>query len=45
MPKGNQRTNREIRKPKAPKSKPGQLAASFTKAPLGSTMTSGTKKK
>jgi len=38
MPKGQQRTNREKRKPKADKPKPGPRAASFQATALGSTM-------
>lgn len=45
MPKGQRRSNREIRKPKAEKPKSGPRPPGFQSAALGSTMgTSGKKK-
>lgn len=45
MPKGQQRTNREKRKPKADKPKPSPRAPSFQGTALGSTMSSSGQKK
>jgi hypothetical protein len=45
VPKGQQKSNRESRKPKAAKPKPGPRAPTFANATLGSTMRSGAKKK
>lgn len=46
MPKGQRKTNREVRKPKADKPKPGPRVPGFQSAALGSTMNprSGKKK-
>jgi hypothetical protein len=46
MPKGERRSNREVRKPKAEKPKSGPRPPSFQSAAIGSTMgTGGGKKK